>query len=129
MKNGHIEKSDAEALMGMYHKFDIHGNTKEPLTAKEMVLILGLAKAIEERTIYPEWIPCDVALPKKGETALCYHKYEPESPDVICENIYQGKYYGNAMPTGLGNALWLSEEEKVVAWMPLPPRYEEKEKH
>lgn len=43
MKNGQIEIKDAEVLRSIYKKFDIYGNTKEPLTVGEMVLILSLS--------------------------------------------------------------------------------------
>lgn len=55
-----------------------------------------------------EWISVKERMPEKGEMVLCYFKYEPESPDVICENTYHG------------GKLWLSEGSKVTHWMPLP---------
>lgn len=44
-----------------------------------------------------EWIPCSYRLPDKGEKVLCYFKYEPESPDVMCDNVY------------IGSGMWQSE--------------------
>lgn len=55
-----------------------------------------------------KWISVSERLPRKDEVVLCYFQYEPESPDVVCENIY------------LGGGIWLSEKSKVSYWMPLP---------
>lgn len=55
-----------------------------------------------------EWISVKDGLPEAKERVLCYYKYEPESPDVVCENTY------------MGNGLWMSEMSKVTHWMPLP---------
>lgn len=55
-----------------------------------------------------EWISVEDKKPEKHTKVLCYFKYEPESPDVICENLY---YSGG---------LWLSDGSKVTHWMPLP---------
>lgn len=55
-----------------------------------------------------EWISVKDRLPEKRGEYLCYYKFEPDSPDVICENTYQG------------SGLWLSEMDKVTHWMPLP---------
>lgn len=55
-----------------------------------------------------EWISVKDGLPKKNTNVLCYFKYEPHSPNVICENVYYG--YG----------LWMSETSKVTHWIPLP---------
>ena len=54
MKNGYIEQSDADTLMSVYRKFDIYGNTKEPLTTEEQVLIFCIAKSIKEGKIKAE---------------------------------------------------------------------------
>lgn len=54
MRNGYIEKSDADTLMNVYRKFDIYGNTKEPLTTEEQVLIFCIAKAIKDGKIKSE---------------------------------------------------------------------------
>lgn len=51
MKNGYIELSDADVLMGIYRKIDVHGNLKEPLTTNEQVLIFCIAQSIKERKI------------------------------------------------------------------------------
>ena len=54
-----------------------------------------------------EWISIKEPPKKRGEY-LCYFKYEPESPDVICQNTYYG------------SGRWMSETNKVTHWMPLP---------
>lgn len=56
-----------------------------------------------------KWISVEDRLPEKRTRVLCYHKYEPESPDVICENDY------------LVGGLWRFDGSKVTHWMPLPP--------
>ena len=61
-------------------------------------------------TVNPyEWISVKDRLPEKRTRVLCYYKYEPESPDVICENDY------------LVGGLWSMNGSKVTHWMPLPP--------
>ena len=55
-----------------------------------------------------KWIPVSERLPNRHKRVLCYLKYEPESPDIISENTY------------IGGGVWMSESDKVVAWMPLP---------
>ena len=69
-----------------------------------------------------KWIPVSEKLPNRHQRVLCYFKYEPESPDIILENTY------------IGGGMWMSERDKVVAWMPLPEPYtpykgEHNEKH
>ena len=59
-----------------------------------------------------KWIPVSEILPNRHQRVLCYFKYEPESPDIISENTY------------IGSGMWMSESDKVVAWMPLPKAYE-----
>lgn len=55
-----------------------------------------------------EWISVKNKLPQKWENVLCFYKYEPDSPNVVCENTY------------LGGGMWMSETDKVTHWMPLP---------
>lgn len=66
-----------------------------------------LKKKVEEM----KWIPVSEKLPNRHQRVLCYFKYEPESPDIISENTY------------IGGGMWMSESDKVVAWMPLPEPY------
>ena len=58
-----------------------------------------------------KWIPVSERLPNRHQRVLCYFKYEPESPDIIAENTY------------IGGDMWMSESDKVVAWMQLPEHY------
>ena len=65
-----------------------------------------------------KWIPVSEMLPNRHHRVLCYFKYEPESPDIISENTY------------ICSGMWMSESDKVVAWMPLPEyKGEHNEKH
>ena len=66
-----------------------------------------------------EWISVDERLPEKNTKVLCYFKYEPKSPDVICENFYYG------------SGRWMCESSKVTYWMQLPgpPKEAEKNHH
>lgn len=54
MKNGYIEPSDADTLMGIYKKIGISGNLKKPLTANEQVLIFCIAKSIRDGKVKEE---------------------------------------------------------------------------
>lgn len=54
MKNGYIEPSDTDALMGIYRKIDMYGNLKEPLTTDEQILIFCIAKSIRDGKIKAE---------------------------------------------------------------------------
>ena len=60
-----------------------------------------------------EWISVS-SPPKKPGEYLCYFKYEPESPNVICQNTYYG------------SGRWMSEPDKVTYWayLPRPPKGE-----
>lgn len=51
MRNGIIDKSDGDTLLEIYKVFDLDGNQKRPLTAKEMVLIFSIGKLIQEGKI------------------------------------------------------------------------------
>ena len=60
-----------------------------------------------------EWISVS-SPPKKPGEYLCYFKYEPESPNIICQNTYYG------------SGRWMSEPDKVTYWayLPRPPKGE-----
>ena len=60
-----------------------------------------------------EWISIKEPPKERGEY-LCYFKYEPESPDVICQNTYYG------------SGRWMSESSRVTHWAYLlhPPKGE-----
>ena len=60
-----------------------------------------------------EWIPVS-SPPKKPGEYLCYFKYEPESPNIICQNTY------------FGSGRWMSEPDRVTHWayLPRPPKGE-----
>ena len=64
---------------------------------------------IEHGATFQKWTPVSSHPNKRGEY-LCYHKYEPESPDIICENFYYG------------SGRWMSESDRVSHWMPLMRR-------
>lgn len=51
MKNGIITIEDGNALLEIYHSFDLYGNQKRPLTTEEQVLIFAIGKAIKEGKI------------------------------------------------------------------------------
>ena len=60
-----------------------------------------------------EWISVKEPPKERGEY-LCYFKYEPESPDVICQNTYYG------------SGRWMSEPGRLTHWayLPQPPEGE-----
>ena len=60
-----------------------------------------------------EWISVG-SPPKKPGDYLCYFKYEPESPNIICQNTYYG------------SGRWMSEQDRVTHWsyLPEPPKGE-----
>jgi hypothetical protein len=68
---------------------------------------------ITHGAVIQKWIPISELPKEKRKNYLCYHKYEPESPDVICENFYYG------------SGRWMSESDKVTHWMPLMKRPKE----
>ena len=55
-----------------------------------------------------EWISVKDRLPEKHTDVLCYQKYEPERPDIVCENHY------------ICGGLWRFDGSNVTHWMPLP---------
>ena len=95
-------------------EIDIHRKSYKELQQTVTDLSLEnclLKKKVEEM----KWIPVSERLPNRHQRVLCYFKYEPESPDIISENTY------------IGGGMWMSESDKVVAWMPLPNPYRGKE--
>ena len=60
-----------------------------------------------------EWVSVKEP-PKERGKYLCYFKYEPESPDVICQNTYYG------------SRRCMSESGRVTHWayLPQPPKGE-----
>lgn len=48
MKNGIITIEDGNALLEIYHSFDLYGHQKRPLTTEEQVLLFVIGKAIQE---------------------------------------------------------------------------------
>lgn len=51
MKNGIITIEDGNALLEIYHSFDLYGNQNRPLTMDEQVLLFAIGKGIQERKI------------------------------------------------------------------------------
>ena len=51
MHNGIITPEDGDALIKIYHSFDLYGNINRPLTMDEQVLIFSIGKAIREGKI------------------------------------------------------------------------------
>ena len=90
----------------------------ETIAMKETVKSYAESNGLLEHMHYAtsenemKWIPVSEMLPNRHHRVLCYFKYEPESPDIISENTY------------IGGGMWMSESDKVVAWMPLPEAYE-----
>ena len=68
---------------------------------------------IDNGVTVQEWVSVKEPPKERGEY-LCYFKYEPESPDVICENTYYG------------SGRWMSETGRVTHWqyLPQPPKGE-----
>ena len=93
----------------------------ETIAMKETVKSYAESNGLLEHMHYAtsenemKWIPVSEMLPNRHHRVLCYFKYEPESPDIISENTY------------ICSGMWMSESDKVVAWMPLPNPYRGKE--
>ena len=91
----------------------------ETIAMKETVKSYAESNGLLEHMHYAtsenemKWIPVSEMLPNRHHRVLCYFKYEPESPDIISENTY------------ICSGMWMSESDKVVAWMPLPEPYKE----
>ena len=89
----------------------------ETIAMKETVKSYAESNGLLEHMHYAtsenemKWIPVSEMLPNRHHRVLCYFKYEPESPDIISENTY------------ICSGMWMSESDKVVAWMPLPEPY------
>lgn len=89
----------------------------ETIAMKETVKSYAESNGLLEHMHYAtsenemKWIPVSERLPNRHHRVLCYFKYEPESPDIISENTY------------ICSGMWMSESDKVVAWMPLPEPY------
>lgn len=75
---------------------------------------LRFAAEVIRKHMADDWIPVEERLPEAGKKVLCYFAYEPDSPDVICDNRY------------IGSGMWESESDNVVAWMLRPEEYHPK---
>ena len=92
-------------------EIDLHRKSYKEL--QQTVTDLSLENCLLKKKVEKmKWIPVPERLPNRNQRVLCYFKYEPESPDIISENTYNG------------GGIWMSESDKVVAWMPLPKAYE-----
>lgn len=97
-----------------YEYCDIDISTIDSMSIREAVEGYAEANCLLDHMNYvndQKWIPVSEKLPNRHQRVLCYLKYEPESPDIISENTY------------IGSGMWMSESDKVVAWMPLPEPY------
>lgn len=81
--------------------------------------MVGIAQCAEylydkgyRRQSEDRWIDINERQPERHARVLCYYKYEPDSPDVVCENTYYGRK--------ADGYLWMSDSSKVTHWMPLP---------
>lgn len=91
-------------------EIELHRKSYKEL--QKTVVDLSLENCLMKNKIeLMKWIPVSERLPNRHQRVLCYFKYEPESPDIISENTY------------IGSGMWMSESDKVVAWMPLPKPY------
>lgn len=98
-----------------YEYCDIDISDIDSMSIREAVEGYAEANGLIDHMNYvndQKWIPVSERLPNRHQRVLCYFKYEPESPDIISENTY------------IGSGMWMSESDKVVAWMPLPKAYE-----
>ena len=91
-------------LKGLLFRPHARANGKTIMTATVDAALCTAIIALERS----KWISVKDRLPKKNQRVLCYFQYEPESPNVICENTFISK------------DIWLSEGSKVTHWMPLP---------
>lgn len=103
-----------------YYDFcDVDIHSIDSMSIREAVEGYAEANGLLDHMHYindQKWIPVSERLPNRHQRVLCYFKYEPESPDIISENTY------------IGSGMWMSESDKVVAWMPLPEPFEGEQK-
>lgn len=97
-----------------YEYCDIDISTIDSMSIREAVEGYAEANCLLDHMHYindQKWISVSERLPNRHQRVLCYFKYEPDSPDIISENTY------------IGSGMWMSESDKVVAWIPLPEPY------
>ena len=91
-------------------EIDIHRKSYKEL--QQTVIDLSIENCLLKNKVEEmKWIPVSERLPNRHQRVLCYFKYKPDSPDIISGNTY------------IGGGMWMSEGDKVVAWMPLPEPY------
>lgn len=67
------------------------------------------------------WISVDDALPKRGETVLCYMNFERDSSDMTWKNtITENRYDGVLVGSNPKKHVWEWQGDYVTHWMPLP---------
>lgn len=68
-----------------------------------------------------QWISVKDALPKRGETVLCYMNFERDSSDVTWKNtITENRYDGVLVGSNPKKHVWEWQGDYVTHWMPLP---------
>ena len=77
-----------------------------PLTkeAREELCVVLNGKDKRNKTIRGKksWISIEDYLPSVKERVLCFYKFEPYSPNIICKNRY------------LGGGIWENETDKIT---------------
>lgn len=97
--------ADREKLIGLIEQFcrGLSINDIQPPYGFENLADYLISNGVTMQ----EWFPASEP-PKERGRYLCYFKYEPESPDVVCENTYYGSGH------------WMSEKDRVTHWAYLP---------
>lgn len=102
-----IDKIDDIYNENEMREIELHRKSYKEL--QQTVIDLSLENCLMKNKIEGmKWIPVSEKLPNRHQRVLCYFKYEPESPDIISENTY------------ICSGMWMSESDKVVAWMDIP---------
>lgn len=71
---------------------------------------------VETEKSLPKWIPCSDRLPEENEVVLTQARFADDIKMAVSARIDYNYWTG-----------WGTREVNVVAWMPLPPVYQEED--
>lgn len=125
--------TEAEAIARLKDHFRIHDDGRPTPKLDEAVdmAIKALEKQIAKKPIVQEvakeygkdtnvhsndWIPCSERLPKEDERVLCFHSHGFADCGVLINGTWCCDMDEYAI-----------KRDNVIAWMPLPPKYEPKD--
>lgn len=110
------ERKLIEDIKNNIHIVSTRSNGKTIFADFLKKFIENIIKIIEEQPKVDRWIPCDKELPN-------VHSYGDEG-DMVSDIVNVTLINGMVTDDWLLNGTWFNWGRKVIAWQPLPQKYE-----